>query len=353
MSLASKSVVEDLEVRAEITGPYANASVPTLNLKLEFSSLAERKFWILPFVCEMFLAQPSDLYLGNAIAYPEGSSAAHFQDIYVYMRERSKTDLDVRLELGFQKLNVIEASRRKLSERNVYLKMGIYGWIQTDKGELKTIATRIENITVPESVWTSWLKVWGKETRLIPITGVALARFEDLKKSWKVEDDSELVALMVDKLREPPLKEELKFVCTLPEVRSIQNRVGDVLKRAEDVSELLVTGWVDQIVVPDLLKLARGGVAVRLILPAGEIKKPSRDVQDAVKQLSSGGIQIRGNEMLHGRILISGDREAIIASSDLKTDSLVQNREAGIYTTDPAAVRQAIDFFNKVWEESK
>jgi hypothetical protein len=204
---------------------------------------------------------------------------------------------------------------------------------------------------VPESVWASWLGVWGKETRLIPITGVALARFEDLKQLWKVEDDSELVALMVDKLRESPIKEEMKFVCTLPEVRSIQDKVSDVLNRAGGVSELLVAGWVDQIVVPELLKLARGGVAVRLILPAGEAKKPSRDVQDALRQLGIGGIEIRRNRMLHGRILISGDREAIIASSDLKTNSLVQNREAGIYTTDPVVVRQAIDFFNKVWAD--
>jgi len=91
--------------------------------------------------------------------------------------------MDVRLELGFQKLNIIETNRRKLSKRDVHIKMGVYGWIQTDKEELKTIATRIENLTVPESEWTDWLNVWGKETRLIPITGTALARFEDLKKS--------------------------------------------------------------------------------------------------------------------------------------------------------------------------
>jgi len=157
---------------------------------------------------------------------------------------------------------------------------------------------------------------------------------------------------MVDKLHKVPLKKEMEFVCTLPQLRSIQSKVEDVLRRATDVSELLATGWVDQIVVPDLLKLSREGVAVRLILPAGETKQPSRDVKDALRQLSGDGIEIRRNDMLHGRILISGDKEAIISSSDLKTDSLVQNREAGIHTTDPIAIRHAIDFFNKVWEES-
>ena len=134
-------------------------------------------------------------------------------------------------------------------------------------------------------------------------------------------------------------------------VRSIQEKVKDVLGRAGDVQEILATGWVDQMVVPDLLNLAQKGISIRLILPAGETKQPSRDVRDALKQLSGGRIDIRKNDMLHGRVLISGDREAIIASSDLKTDSLVQNREAGIYTTDPVVVRQAIDFFNKVWED--
>jgi len=352
MSTASQSRVEELNIQVSVTGPYANASVPTLNLKLEFSSLTERKFWILPFVCEIFLAkQPPDLYLGNAIAYQEGSSASRLQDAFVYMRERSRTDLDVRLELGFQKLNVIEAIRRKLNERNLYLKMGIYGWIQTDKGELKTVATRIDQIKVPESDWTKWLNEWGKETRLIPITGPALARFEDLKKSWKVEDDSELVALMVDELRQTSIKKEIGFVCTLPQVRSIQEKVKDVLGRASDVPEIMATGWVDQMVVPDLLNLAQRGISIRLILPAGETKQPSTDVSDALKHLSGGKIEIRKNDMLHGRVLISGDREAIIASSDLKTDSLVQNREAGIYTTDPVVVRHVMDFFNEVWKE--
>ena len=143
--------------------------------------MSESKIWILPFICEIFLAQPSELYLGNAVAYQEGSSASHFQDVYA--KPSSRVDMDVRLELGFQKLNIIETNRRKLSKRDVHIKMGVYGWIQTDKEELKTIATRIENLTVPESEWTDWLNVWGKETRLIPITGTALARFEDLKKS--------------------------------------------------------------------------------------------------------------------------------------------------------------------------
>lgn len=359
MSTTNKSAVEDLEIQARVTGPHVRASVPTLDIKLEFTNRTDRKIWVLPFVCEISLAQtigpggrtqPIELYLGNTMAYQEGSSASRFRDVYVHMGDKTKIDLDARLELGFQKVNMIESIRRYV--RSVHLNMRIYGWIQTQEGEPKTIATSIENITVAESDWVNWLNTWGKETRLILLAESALARFEDLKKSWKVDDDSELVALMVEKLHEAPLEQKTEFVCTLPQLRSIQDKVKDVLKRAGDVPEVLATGWVDQIVVPDLLELAKRRVALRLILPAGETKQPSRDVKDALRQLSSGGIEIRKNDMLHGRIVVSGDREAIIASSDLKTDSLIQNREAGIYTTDPTTIRHATDFFNKIWEES-
>lgn len=183
-------------------------------------------------------------------------------------------------------------------------------------------------------------------------TGIALTRFDVLKRLWNIGDDSEFVSQMVDSLREAPMKKKTDFICTLPEQRSIKIKVEEVLSRAGDVPELLSMGWIDQAVLPDLLKLAEGGVKLRLILPMDEKKTPDRGVRDALKQLQKPGINIKTNNMLHARILVVGDREAIIGSSDLKTDSLDQNREAGIYTTDPVIVRHAIDFFNMVWEGS-
>ena len=111
-------------------------------------------------------------------------------------------------------------------------------------------------------------------------------------------------------------------------------------------------GWVDQALEPDLKQLVESGVAVKLIIPTGATKKPSKEVKDAVSRLPRYGIQVRENEWLHGRVLIIDDNEAVISSADLKTDSLDKKREAGIYTTAPTIIRHTAEFFDRVWEES-
>ena len=345
------STVEGIKVQFKVLGPYANAVSPTLNLQVEFSSLLdEGQITILPMVCEMFLAQPKEMYVGNASIYQEGSSRSHLQEVQV--GPRSSLTLGSRLELGFAKINAIENQRRELAKKDVHLKVGIYGWLFTEKQIMKTLATGIQNIMIHESEWVDWLKSWGKETRLVSLSGNVVKRFDELKAAWKVSDDSELVSLMTDRLRETQLEKKADFLCTLPQKRTIEIRIKDMLARATSASEVMITGWVDQVLEPDIKRLAEEKVAVKLIIPKGVTKPPSREVKDALSRLARYGVQIRANDWLHGRVLIVDDNEAVISSADLKTDSLAKNREAGIYTTDPTSVRHAGEFFGRVWEES-
>lgn len=345
------STVEGIKVQFKVLGPYANAVSPTLNLQVEFSSLFdEGEITILPMVCEMFLAQPKDMYMGNASLYNEGSSSSRLQNVQV--APRNSIRLESRFELGFAKINAIENQRRELSKKDVHLKVGMYGWLLTEKQVIKTLGIRIDNIVIPESEWVDWLKSWGKETRLVSLSGSVVKRFDELKAAWKVNDDSELVSLMTDRLRETQFQKREEFLCTLPHKRTIESRIKDMLARASSASEVMITGWVDQALEPDLKQLVENRVTVRLIMPKGATKTPSREVRDALSRVAGYGVQVRENDWLHGRVLIIDDNEAVISSADLKTDSLAKNREAGIYTTDPTTVRHAAEFFDSVWDES-
>jgi hypothetical protein len=332
-------------------GIYPEASVPTLRLQFDFVSVSDQQYTIMPFVCELYLETGpfANLYLGNSPVYQGGSSSTYLQDIRV-VPPRGICTLYSLLELGFGKVNRIDEIRKKAEKKDLHLKIGLHGWVRTEKEEVKTIGTRIENIIVAESEWVDWLKRWGKEVRLIQLSGIALRRFDELKKNWKA-DDTELVALMTDKFTSTEIKREPEFICTLPDKRTIEERTRDILSRALGVDEVLIAGWIDQTLEREIKKLSEGGVRIRVILGAGDTKQPSRPVQDAVSRLKRQGVQIKSNEWVHARLLVSGDKEVVISSADLKADSLVRNREAGIYSTHPTVVREASEFFESIWEE--
>jgi hypothetical protein len=352
LSTTGHTTSEGLKIEAKITGIYPDACEPTLRLQFDFVSASDQQYTILPFMCDLFLnTGPFErLYIGKASIYNEGSSSGYLQELRI-VPPRGTCTLHSLLELGFTKVNKIDETRKDARKKDVHFTIRIYGWVKTEKEEIKTVGTEIENVVVAESEWVDWLKKWGKEVRLIQLSGVTLKRFDELKRNWKA-DDAELVALMTDKLTDTAANKEPEFVCTLPDKRTIEDRFRDILARASDVDEVLVAGWTDQTLEREIKKLSENGVGIRVILGAGDTKQASRPVQDAVSRLRRQGIQIKSNDWMHARLLISGDREAVISSADLKADSLVRNREAGIYSTNPTVVREASDFFERIWEEA-
>ncbi len=323
-----------------------------MKLEFEISATSDREFVIMPLLCELFLYRYpySNLYIGNAPIYRQGSSSQILQDIKV--GPTVSCMLHSNFELGFQNIYKLDELRRKTEKKDVRFLIGIYGWTKTDKDEIKSVGTYIEGVTIAESEWVDWQRKWGKEIRLVLVSGGALKRFEELKKLWNA-DDSELVALMTDKLSGTKLIQEPEFICTLPDKRTIETKIRDVLARALDVDEVLITGWTDQTLEPELKTLRDHGVKIRLVLGSGETKQPARSVQDAASRLTHYGIEIRNNDWAHARLIIGGNREVIISSADLKADSLSRNREAGVYSTNPTVVRQAIDFFERIWQEGE
>ena len=141
---------------------------------------------------------------------------------------------------------------------------------------------------------------------------------------------------------------EQLFLCTTPSEKQIRMKIDDILKGAINAQEVLISGWIDGAFVDLLKKLLDNGVKVRIIARSSTQKGD----KDAIKELKLSGAEIKTNNMVHARLLIVKDKETIISSADLKTDSMDNNREAGIYCTIPTIVRGATKFFEKVWDEN-
>jgi len=114
-------------------------------------------------------------------------------------------------------------------------------------------------------------------------------------------------------------------------------------------SDLYIMGYFDQAMLNTLLPVAR---YVRIISPSGALT--NRRNKDALTRMSKAGAKVRTHPMLHARIFCVPDRRVlIVGSGDLQTDCIGGTRfDAGIWSNYPDLIKSAIDFFNRVWEES-
>ena len=62
--------------------------------------------------------------------------------------------------------------------------------------------------------------------------------------------------------------------------------------------------------------------------------------------------KLRTNKILHARMIIVDDKEALISSADLTRDQLIDEFNAGVWVRDKETVKRATEFFDNIWEES-
>jgi len=260
------------------------------------------------------------------------------------------------LELGYQKLAFIEKAMKSTPESDVCFELQIDVDYWEDKGSTETNDLRkhgsesahIRNLSVARSHWTKWLAHWGKDVRTITISGLLAKQLDELIPEWGALDYDDLIGTMTKRFREAPFKIENQFLCTLPTKRTLQRKLVDILADTTGIEEVLITGWIDGVLLPELRRLLEGGIRVRIITRFSQEK----GVRDAIHRLSESNAAIRENKMVHARMIIVGDKHVIVSSADLKTDSLSENREAGIYTTDPTIIGAARSLFEEIWNES-
>ena len=110
-------------------------------------------------------------------------------------------------------------------------------------------------------------------------------------------------------------------------------------------------------------KLLRIGQHVRLICPEFAIGS-NRDKKnlEALRKLAEGGAEIKLNYRLHARLMIAYTSHLksllngllVLGSFDYNTECIGRERyDAGIRTHNPDLVKSAVDFFDKVWNDSE
>lgn len=143
---------------------------------------------------------------------------------------------------------------------------------------------------------------------------------------------------------------EHQFVCTSPDKKQIKERVTNAIDGTATEDAILLTGYFDNALVDKLIEALGKGVQVRLIVPF--YKPNERDNIRATKRIKTKNGQVRQNDANHARIMVFGNRAALVSSADPKTDGLDQNFEAGIWTNNSTLIQNIKDFFDILWGES-
>ncbi|MCS7373828.1 MAG: phospholipase D family protein [archaeon GB-1845-036] len=95
-----------------------------------------------------------------------------------------------------------------------------------------------------------------------------------------------------------------------------------------------------------LIKMLKNKVKIKLIT-----RKPDKKQHiEALDILRKHGAEVKYDKMLHARLIIFDDIAAIISSADLDGEGLNNQRQAGIFTTDKIIIKDAITFFDKIWD---
>jgi phosphatidylserine/phosphatidylglycerophosphate/cardiolipin synthase-like enzyme len=58
------------------------------------------------------------------------------------------------------------------------------------------------------------------------------------------------------------------------------------------------------------------------------------------------------NELVHSRVFIRDNEQALISSADITHDSLVGQFNAGVLLSDPSVIKKLLDYFVHVWDAS-
>jgi len=139
-------------------------------------------------------------------------------------------------------------------------------------------------------------------------------------------------------------------------VKDIYVRIKDMLNSAETEIKIL-SPFVD-VMYEDIVDLAKNNpnLSIKLITrPSRDIKgmreRIAKNVLDLLKIATKGNLKT--NEILHSRMIIVDDKEALISSADLTRDQLIDEFNAGIWVRDKETVKRATDFFDNIWKESE
>ncbi len=163
------------------------------------------------------------------------------------------------------------------------------------------------------------------------------------------------------KIREQRRQNDLPdFITTYPSTRiqsrqtEIRNAAHRIIESAESelrIATLRMDLLHDEII--DRLE-STDDLEVRIITSTGtssyERSKMKKAVMNELVKRLDG--KVKEDPLMHARMVIGDDEEAIISSADLTRDQLVDEFNAGVYSQNNQFVSDAIEFFDEIWRDA-
>jgi len=169
--------------------------------------------------------------------------------------------------------------------------------------------------------------------------------------------DNKILRLQQDIERYSPL-----FCNTSPlyeeglHVKSLHDKISIMLHKARN--EIRIASPFIDIFYEEIINLKRENQNLCIKI----ITRPKREAEGTRERIAKNVIDLlniasEGNvvqsELVHARMVIIDDQEVIVSSADLTRDQLFDEFNAGIWTSEKRTVKQAIDFFENLFQLEK
>ena len=251
--------------------------------------------------------------------------------------------------------------------------------LQTREGSWGDVSdsTNIHKIILTSSILPAILKVFGKSDLSVKKCIDWLKKIHESNGSWENRLDITAFAILTliyagegpkisleEYENEIMLNQQIAhraqshFVSTLPPESQIKDKLKDMFNKASSrvliCSRFITEFWADIV----KLKNDEPKIDIRILtVPKSEGKQYKGDGKKFIEP-AFDGLQrtlegnFRTNALLHSRLYIIDD-EVLVSSADITPEQLEKEYNAGVWTKNETTLEMAIEFFEKIWEDSE
>jgi len=246
-------------------------------------------------------------------------------------------------------MQLIEDERGKSRAEDIPCKLHVEGKCiarsATGYGVEEKAANYSIDFKITLSEWKRALGLTNYQITLLPSDLVD--KLEELRRKWGFWRIDDVIAKFLEIYEGGRIEVSQQFLVTLYDTKTIRDKLAEFSEKSTLLREVRVASpYLDNTGAEYLIKMLKNGVKVKIITRRPD-KKAHEDAISVLKQL---GAEIKYDKMLHARLIIFDDIAVLVSSADLDAEGLNNQKQAGILSFDKVVVRDAITFFDKVWE---
>jgi len=274
-------------------------------------------------------------------------------DLFIPQGAGHRVQQEAIVVLSNDMIHTIESLRQRNKSEDVIFNIrvtGLYAAWPTTPHQTAPLDMRNINVNGTFRISISeWKNALGlREHRIVLLASTVIDKLEELRRKWGLWRVEDVLYKLIEAYEGIGVGITHQFLVTLIESKTIRDKIDELSKSPKWREVRVMSLYLDNTGAEYLIRMIKNGAKVRIITRKSD-SKAHRDALEALKQL---GAEIRIHKMAHARMVVFDDLVAIISSADLDSEGLNNQRQAGIYTTDKAVVRDAVVFFDKLWEEA-